>query len=60
MNTTNGHTFPYEDIIHLPRPVSKRHPKMSRDDRAAQFAPYATLTGQRDDVERDENWANSN
>ena len=35
----------YEDIIHLPRPVSKKHPPMPAEDRAAQFAPFAALTG---------------
>ena len=35
----------YDDILHLPRPVSTRHPSMSRGDRAAQFAPFAALTG---------------
>ena len=36
---------PYEDIIHLPRPVSGRHPRMPLADRAAQFLPFAALTG---------------
>ena len=36
---------PYDDIIHLEHPTSKRHPRMSRLDRAAQFAPFAALTG---------------
>lgn len=35
----------YEDIIHLPHPVSKKHPQMSIADRAAQFSPFAALTG---------------
>ena len=35
----------YEDIIHLSRPVSTRHLPMSHYDRAAQFAPFAALTG---------------
>ena len=35
----------YEDIIHLPHHVSKRHPQMSMLDRAAQFSPFAALTG---------------
>lgn len=35
----------YEDIIHLPHPVSARHGAMSNADRAAQFAPFAALTG---------------
>ena len=40
----------YEDIIHLPRPVSKTHPPMPVADRAAQFAPFAALTGYGDAV----------
>lgn len=36
---------PYEDILELPHPVSKTHPQMPRRDRAAQFAPFAALTG---------------
>ena len=35
----------YEDIIHLPRPVSRNHPPMPLRDRAAQFMPFAALTG---------------
>lgn len=35
----------YDDIINLPHPVSKNHPKMPLRDRAAQFAPFAALTG---------------
>lgn len=35
----------YEDIIGLPRPVSRRHPPMARQKRAAQFAPFAALAG---------------
>lgn len=35
----------YEDIIDLPHHVSKVHPQMSRHDRAAQFSPFAALTG---------------
>lgn len=34
----------YDDIIRLNRPVSKRS-KMSMESRAAQFAPFAALTG---------------
>lgn len=35
----------YKDIINMPRHVSDRHPQMSIHDRAAQFAPFAALTG---------------
>lgn len=38
-------TETYNDIIHLPHHVSKRHPQMSLYNRAAQFAPFAALTG---------------
>ena len=35
----------YDDIINLPRPVSKNHKQMSIYDRSAQFAPFAALVG---------------
>ncbi len=35
----------YNDIINLPHPVSASHPRMPLSDRAAQFAPFAALTG---------------
>ena len=35
----------YDDIIDLERPASKRHPPMPLRERAAQFAPFAALTG---------------
>jgi len=36
---------PYADIIDLPHHVSETHPQMSMHDRAAQFSPFAALTG---------------
>lgn len=40
----------YCDIINLPHHVSKNRPQMSMHDRAAQFAPFAALTGYDDAV----------
>ena len=41
----------YNDIINLPHHESKKHPRMSLNARAAQFAPFAALTGYGDAVE---------
>ena len=41
----------YDDIIHLPRPVSKKRSPMSNFDRAAQFSPFAALTGYEETIE---------
>ena len=38
-------TGKYDAILHLPHHVSKKHPPMPMADRAAQFAPFAALTG---------------
>ena len=35
----------YDDIIDLARPVSKKHLPMPMEKRAAQFSPFAALTG---------------
>ena len=35
----------YDKIISLPHHVSKTRPQMPMSDRAAQFAPFAALTG---------------
>lgn len=40
----------YDDIIDLPHHVSKKHPQMPLLDRAAQFAPFAALTGHEDAI----------
>ena len=38
----------YEDMLDMKRPVSKKHPPMPIKDRAAQFAPFAALSGHRE------------
>lgn len=38
-------THKYDDIIHRPHPISERHARMTNYDRAAQFSPFAALTG---------------
>lgn len=35
----------YDDLLNLKRPTSRKHPPMSRVSRAAQFAPFASLSG---------------
>ena len=44
----------YDDIINLPHHVSKKHPQMSMWKRAAQFAPFAALTGYEEAVKEAE------
>ena len=41
----------YDDIINMPHHVSKKHPRLSMKQRAAQFAPFAALTGYDDAVQ---------
>lgn len=41
----------YDDIINLPHPTSKVHPRMPRIDRAAQFAPFAALSGHGEEIQ---------
>lgn len=41
----------YDDIINLPPHRSKTHPHMALIDRAAQFAPFAALTGYGDAID---------
>lgn len=42
----------YDDIINLPHHQSKTHAHMSVRNRAAQFMPFAALTGYDDVIER--------
>ena len=42
---------PYDDIINLPRPVSRKRQTMPVEDRAAQFSPFAALTGYEDAIQ---------
>ena len=44
-------TNDYRDILHLPHPEPKTAPRMPVEARAAQFAPFAALTGYDDAVE---------
>lgn len=43
----------YEDIINLPHHVSKVHPRLSSEQRAAQFAPFAVLTSYGDEAKNE-------
>lgn len=49
VNTTHIQTK-YGDILYLPHPTSKKHAQMSQLARAAQFAPFAALTGHEDAI----------
>lgn len=40
----------YDDIINLPHHISVKHPRLSKEQRAAQFAPFAALTGYGDAI----------
>lgn len=44
----------YDDIINLEHHVSKTHKQMSIEERSAQFAPFAALTGYEDEVKETE------
>lgn len=44
----------YDDIINCKRPTSHHHPSLSKDARAAQFAPYAALVGHKELISSDE------
>ena len=42
----------YESIIHRPHHISRRHPRMSISNRAAQFAPFSALTGYEEAIDK--------
>ena len=42
----------YEEYYDLPHPEPKHHKRMSADARAAQFAPFAALTGFEEKIEK--------
>ena len=44
-------THKYDDIINMEHPTSTTHPRMDDLSRAAQFAPFAALTGLDDAIE---------
>lgn len=41
----------YDEILYLPHPVSKLHPVMPRQDRAAQFGSFKALAGFEDEID---------
>lgn len=41
----------YDDVINRQHPTSKKYPRMSNMNRAAQFAPFAALTGYEESIE---------
>ena len=45
MSPDKRNQMKYDDMIHLRHPISKKHPQMSLSERAAQFSPFAALTG---------------
>ena len=51
-NTVNGNADDYRDIIDLPHHTSSRHPRMAEEMRAAQFAPFAALTGYEESIQK--------
>ncbi len=45
MSSPENMAGPYADLLDHPHFVSVRHPRMSAHERAAQFSPFAALTG---------------
>ena len=54
MNPKQEDPHRYEDMLDLPRPVSRTHPPMPVKDRAAQFSPFAALTGYEETIRETE------
>ena len=52
-------THKYDDIIHLKHHISPRRAGMPMIDRAAQFSPFAALTGYEDVIEETGRWTES-
>ena len=52
--TADKNADDYRDIIDLPHHTSSRHPRMAEEMRAAQFAPFAALTGYDEVIEETE------
>ena len=51
MNRSEDIMPDYDNLLYLPHPISKKHPRMPVEKRAAQFAPFAALSGHADAVE---------
>ncbi|KAI4448131.1 hypothetical protein C823_002650 [Eubacterium plexicaudatum ASF492] len=49
-NSTHDSIHTYDDIIHLPHPDPKTHPRMPVSERAAQFSPFAALSGHQEAI----------
>ena len=47
----SGRADDYSDIIGLPHHTSSKHPRMAPEMRAAQFSPFAALTGFEETIE---------
>ena len=52
-------TDKYLDLLYQPHPVSKSHRQMSQANRAAQFAPFAALTGYDEAIKETSRWTDS-
>ncbi|MBR2215559.1 MAG: hypothetical protein IJ849_07365 [Selenomonadaceae bacterium] len=44
-------TSPYADVINLPHHVSRWHPPMPLNKRAAQFSPFAAVSGHEEAIQ---------